>query len=114
MLIRGEGSSHYKPITTNKLSHSTLSRPVFVCAPSPEREESDEGKVEAVTKKKEVEAEGELCTSQESSEAGNVRMSLKDVRLPRLSDSQDKVLQKQSSYFMQVRLHQHLVVLSMS
>lgn len=100
-LSRGEGSSHYKPITTNKLSHSTLSRPVFVCAPSPEREESEEGKVEAVTKKKEVEAEGELCsTSQESSEAGNVRMSLKDVRLPRHSDSL-------------VRLHQHLVLLSM-
>lgn len=109
----GEGSSHYKTITTNKLSHSTLSRPVFVCAPSPEREESKESKVEAVTEKKEVEAKGKLSASQESNETGNVRMSLKDVRLPRLSDSRDKISQKQSNYSVQVRLHQCLVVLSM-
>lgn len=109
-LSRGEGKSHYKTITTNKLPHSALSRLVFVCAPSPEREESEEDKVEAVTKEEEVEAEGELCISQESGEVGNANMSLKDMKLPRLSESRDKSSQKQSSCFMQVRLHQHLVL----
>ncbi|KAK3854378.1 hypothetical protein Pcinc_039143 [Petrolisthes cinctipes] len=99
VLSPGEGNSRYKTITTNKLSYSTtLSRPVFVCPPSPEREveeveEDEEDKVESVTKE-----EKEVEMAEESTKVENSKMSLKDVKLSRLSDSQDKSSLKYPNY----------------
>lgn len=79
-----EGNSDKSITTNNKQPH-----PDFVCVLIPEKEKLEEKvKVEVVIKEEKVEAVEQLCTPEECSEVENTRLSLRDVRLPRLSDSQ--------------------------
>lgn len=77
-----DGNSDKSITTNNKLPH-----PDFVCVPE-EKELEKKKKVEVVIKEEKVEAVEEMCTSEECGEVEDTRMSLKDVRIPRLSDSQ--------------------------
>lgn len=79
-----EGNSDMSITTNKKLPHIN-----FVYVPCPEEEELEaKVKVEVVIKEEKVDAVEQLCTSEECGDVENTRLSLRDVRLPRLSDSQ--------------------------